>query len=340
MRKTILGKTGLEVSAVGFGGIPIMRVSERDAVKAIHRALDVGVTFIDTAACYGDSQTKIGAAIHDHRDGLVIATKSGAVSKDTILADIQQSRRQLQTDFIDLYQLHGVSQGAWETISGPDGALEGLLTAKQAGDIAHIGFTCHCVETAKKLARNDLFETVQFPYNLVAREPGDELIPIAREHNMGFIVMKPMCGGQFDDAELAFKFLNAFPDLVAIPGIERPEEIEQIAAIVESGNTLTGEEAARADEIVKRLGKRFCRRCGYCQPCPQEIPITSALIFESFVKRMPPENVIGMAQNLIEKIPQCLECGKCVEKCPYDLPIPELLKEQIEVVRQFLAEST
>ncbi|MHC4561590.1 MAG: aldo/keto reductase [Planctomycetota bacterium] len=339
MRRTILGKSGLEVSAVGFGGIPIMRVSEAEAVKVIQRALDLGISFIDTAAGYGDSQAKIGAAIAGRRDGLVLASKSGATTKDAILADVEESRRALRTDVIDIYQLHGVGEGAWETISGPDGALEGLIAAKEAGHVGHIGFTSHNLDISLKLASHEAFETVQFPYNLVAREPGDQLLPASRENNLGFIVMKPMCGGQFDDAGLAFKFLNAFPDLVAIPGVETCEEIEQIAAVVESGETLTGEEADRADKIVQRLGKVFCRRCGYCQPCPEEVNITSALIFESLAKRMPPNVAVSCAKGTVESIAKCTECGECVDKCPYDLPIPDLLKEVAPVAERFLAEN-
>ena len=213
-----------------------------------------------------------------------------------------------------------------------------MLAAKEAGHIRHIGFTSHGLAIALKLVAHEAFETVQFPYNLVAREPGDELIPAARANKLGFIVMKPMCGGQFDDAELAFKFLNSLPDLVAIPGIQTPQEIEQIAAIVESGDTLTGDDQTRADEIVERLGKVFCRRCGYCQPCPEDIGITSALIFEGMTKRMPPEMFVGSAKTMLEKLPTCTECGDCIEKCPYDLPIPDLLKDATAFAKKFLAE--
>ncbi|KKN92868.1 hypothetical protein LCGC14_0203960 [marine sediment metagenome] len=339
MQTRILGKSGLAVSAVGVGGIPIMRISQAEAVDVIHRALDLGVTFIDTAAGYGDSQQKIGAAIHDRRDGLVIATKSGATTKEAMLKDVERSRQELRTDVIDLYQFHGVgSDEQWQTLAGPDGALEGLLEAKEKGHIRHIGFTSHGVDISLQLVEHEAMETVQFPFNLVACEPGERLIPAAAENGLGFIVMKPMCGGQFDDAELAFKFLNSYPDLVAIPGIQTSQEIEQIAAVVESGATLTGDDKTRADEIVQRLGKVFCRRCGYCQPCPEGIPITSALIFEGFTNRMPPENVVGMAKGLIEKIPDCTDCGDCIEKCPYDLPIPDLLKDILPAAERFLAE--
>jgi hypothetical protein len=338
MRKVILGRSGLEVSAVGFGGIPIQRLSTEAAVATIRTALDLGLTFLDTAAGYSDSQKKIGEAIRGRRDGLVLASKSGDRTRDGIRRDIERACRELGTDRIDLYQLHGVSsRDAWNQVKAPQGALAGLREAREDGLIGHLGVTSHNLDLAMELAEEPAFETIQFPFNLVTAEPADSLIPKARRLGLGFIVMKPMCGGQFDDAALAFKFLNAFPDLVPIPGIERPEEIRQIVGIVESGETLAGEERTRADRIVTQLGKRFCRRCGYCEPCPNGVPIQQAMIFESLVKRFEPGKLkAGPAQHLAEEAPQCTECGECEPKCPYSLPIIETIKESLASARRIV----
>lgn len=340
MRQVMLGKSGLKVSAVGFGGIPIQRVSLDQAVRTLRVALDAGITFIDTAAGYTDSQVKIGAAIKGRRDGLVIASKSGQKTRDGILADVDRARRELGVATIDLYQLHGVSSPqTWEAVSGPDGALEGLLAARDKGLIAHIGFTSHNLKVALKLVNEEVFETIQFPFNLVTAEPAKKLIPLARRRHLGFIVMKPLCGGQYDNAEFAFKFLNGFPDLVPIPGMEAPEQVLQIVEIVNSGATLQGAQKAQAKQIAASLGKLFCRRCGYCQPCPQGVPITNAMVFEGFLRRFPLAKILdGPGKGVIEKAGLCNECGQCEEKCPYNLPIRQTVKRAGELARKFAAE--
>lgn len=337
MRKVVLGKTGLQVSRLGFGGIPIQRVSEADAVKAIHAAFDAGVNFIDTAAAYGDSQAKIGAAIAGRdRSSLVIASKSGSNTRDGILNDIQRGLDALGSEYIDLYQLHGIShEKRWEQVRSEGGALQGLFEARERGLIRHIGFSSHSLDFALKLVEEDVFETVQFPFNLVTREPADSLIPRCRERGLGFIVMKPLCGGQYTNARLAFKFLNAWPDLVPIPGIERPEEVIEAAALTSEGEVLKGAEQAEAEAIAAKLGKRFCRRCGYCEPCPQGVPIQQCMVFDSFVARFTRERLAGgPARSVADKAPACIECGECETKCPYELPIMDTVKQALAKARK------
>ena len=337
MRQIVLGKSGLVVSAVGFGGIPIMRVSEAQAERAIHAALDLGVNFIDTAAGYGDSQKKIGLAIRGRRDGLVLATKSGEKTKDAVAADIERSRREMGVDVVDLFQFHGISgRAAWTEMSAPGGGLEAVLEARDKGHVAHIGFSSHSLDGAMDLLDDSVFETIQFPFNLVTREPDEALIPKARRNRLGFIVMKPLCGGMYDDAELAFGFLNHYPDLVPIPGIERPEEIEQIVPLVNSRKLLSGDDKDRAEQIAADLGKVFCRRCGYCLPCPNDIPVPMAMNFEGFLKRFPPENVSGLARQIVDTVDNCDQCRQCEDQCPYDLPIVETLQRVQAAATEFL----
>ena len=339
MRKVTLGKSGLKVSAVGFGGIPIQRLSDNGAVEVLHRAFELGVNFIDTAASYADSEQKIGLAIQGRRDELVLASKSNKTGRDEFMRELDSSLEKLGVDSIDLYQLHAVSkQQRWDSMRASDGALQALLEAHEDGRVKHVGVTSHGLEMALKLLDEPVFETLQFPFNLVTSEPVKDLIPKAREKDVGFIVMKPLCGGRYDNANLAFKYLNAYPDLVPIPGIETAEEIEEIVNIVDSRAVLEGEEQEEADRIVEKLGKRFCRRCSYCEPCPKGVPVQMCMIFDSMVARMSREKVAAdIAPRVARGAAKCVECGECEEKCPYDLPIMQQIEHSREEARDLVS---
>ena len=330
MDQVRLGKTGLWVSRVGFGGIPIQRLSEEDAVSVVQGCLDLGVTFIDTAHGYTTSEERIGKAIAGRREGLVLATKTPARDVATAGEHVELSLNRLGVERIDLCQLHGVSSyDKMEAVLGPGGALEALQAARDRGQIGHIGFSSHSLEVAQEMIRTGLFETVQFPFNFIATEPAEELLPLVREADMGFIAMKPMGGGMLERADLAFKYLFQFPGVVPDPGIERVQEMEEIVGLTERA-VLTPADWAVIEALRQELGTRFCRRCNYCQPCPQGIPISGVLNYRSAWKRMPSESSLGEGwQQNMELADTCQECGECEERCPYQLPIRELLKESI-----------
>ncbi|MBN1811856.1 MAG: aldo/keto reductase, partial [Anaerolineae bacterium] len=207
MKTTRLGKTGLQVSRIGFGGIPIQRLTEDEAIRVASRCIDLGVTFLDTANAYTTSEGRIGKAIAGRREQLVIATKTGARDKQTALEHLENSLRCLQTETIDLWQFHNVSSvEAYEKILGPDGAMEAAQEALRAGKIQHIGVSCHSMDMALKMIPPGLFETIQFPFNFVTNEPADELLPLAEKHDIGFIAMKPFAGGMLANAKLALKY--------------------------------------------------------------------------------------------------------------------------------------
>jgi predicted aldo/keto reductase-like oxidoreductase len=327
MRTVRLGKTDLQVSRVGFGGIPIQRLSEEEAVRVVRRALDLGVTWIDTANGYTTSEERIGKAVAGRRNQVVIATKTGARDKAGAMAHLELSLKRLQTDYIDLWQFHGVSSPeAYETVLGPGGAMEAAQAALAAGKVRHIGITSHSMEIALRAVPSGHFETVQFPFNYVTSEPADELVPLARTHDVGFIAMKPFAGGQLDRADLSIKYLLQFEGVVPDPGIERVEEIEEIVSIVEGPWQMTAVEREALEAIRAEVGTRFCRRCQYCMPCPEGVQISTIMNVYSFYKRFPPERFAGMAATMATA-ENCVQCGECEEKCPYELPIIEMVAE-------------
>ncbi|MBQ8796995.1 MAG: aldo/keto reductase, partial [Oscillospiraceae bacterium] len=224
MEYRILGKTGLRISRIGFGGIPIQRIDAEGTKELIRYLHAAGVNYIDTARSYTVSEEYLGYALEGIRQDFVLATKSPALTKETMAKDIETSLKNLRTDYIDLYQIHNPSAEGLEKILAPGGALEALQEAKAAGKIGHIGITLHPVELFKQALDFEWAETIMFPYNLVETQ-AEDLIRVCTERNIGFIDMKPLAGGAIDDAALALRFVTANPDVtVVIPGMSTIEE--------------------------------------------------------------------------------------------------------------------
>jgi predicted aldo/keto reductase-like oxidoreductase len=316
---------------VGFGGIPIQRLSEADAVRVVRRCLDLGVTFIDTANGYTTSEERIGKAIAGRRDEVVIATKTGAWDRELAWEHLELSLQRLGTDYIDLWQFHGVSTfEKYEHILAPGGAMETAQEALAAGLVRHIGITSHSMDVALHAAPSGHFESMQFPFNYVTNEAADRLLPLCREHDLGFIAMKPFGGGLLNRATLSIKYLLQFEGVVPDPGIEKLSEIEEIAGIVEGDWAMSAEEQRDLEAIRAEVGTRFCRRCQYCLPCPQEIQIPTVLNIRSFYKRFPTVRVVGGGiARAVDGARGCVQCGECEERCPYKLPIIDMLAENV-----------
>ena len=327
MEYRILGKTGLKISRLGFGGIPIQRIDAQGTRDLMHRLAEAGVNFIDTARGYTVSEEYLGYALEGIRDKFVLATKSMATTKEAMAADIEKSLQNLRTDYIDLYQIHNPSAAAYETILAPGGALEALLEAKQAGKIGHIGLTTHSTELLEKAMEQPWVETLMFPYNIVEPQ-AQELIDRCAAKNIGFIDMKPLACGAIEDATLALRFIAANPNVsVIIPGMAQPEELAQNLAAVESATVLSEEEWNKIDAIRKSLGTQFCRRCNYCAPCSVGIPISAVFLMEGYHSRYGLEQwAAGRYDALAAHASDCIECGICETRCPYNLPIREMLK--------------
>ncbi len=336
MRYVMLGKTGIEVSEVGFGCIPIIRLSAADAVLVLRRAYEAGVTLFDTANAYLDSEEKLGLAFEGIRSRLVISTKTLKRDRPGAEADIDLSLQRLRTDYIDIFQIHQLSLEAdYQTAIGPDGVLEAAIRARQAGKIRHIGVTSHSIEMASMLVSTGRFSTVQFPFNFIESKPVENLHPVARREGMGILAMKPFGGGALDDAELCFKFLRQFPDVIPLPGFDAVEQVDQIAAIYEKENKVLPEDLAAMERFRNELGQRFCRRCEYCQPCEQGVMITPVMNYPIIARRMSNAKAAGFAAKAMESSRNCTECGECVKRCPYNLPIPEMLKEHLALYEPY-----
>ncbi len=333
MEKIRLGRTEMMVTGLGFGGIPIQRVSEEEAIAVVKKCLELGINFLDTANGYTTSEERIGKAIKGKREQIIIATKSAARTREDIEKHLKLSLERLGTDYIDLYQLHNISDDkALETVLDPNGPRGVIEDAKKAGVVKHIGITSHQVDIAKDIIKTDLFETIMFPFNFMVYEGNSELLTLARQHDVGFIAMKPLAGGMIANATIAIKYLLQFPYIVLIPGIERVPEIEEIARVFAGPKEMTAPEKQEMEHIKEELGTRFCRRCDYCQPCIAEIPISDIMSFPNLIKRLPPVRLYsGKFAESFEKALECTDCGECEERCPYNLPIRNMMKEHLKM---------
>ena len=331
MEKIRLGRTNMMVSRLGFGGIPIQRVSEDEAVTVVRRCLELGITFIDTANMYGTGEERIGKAISGRREGVILATKSMDRTGKGVENHLKLSLKRLGVEYIDLYQFHDVRDAdAFKRIMAPGGPMAVVEEARKAGLVKHIGATSHSMDMAKELVKADLFETIMFPFNFITCEAADELLPLVREHDMGFIAMKPLAGGTLENITIAFKYLFQFPDVIPIPGIGEVAEIEEIVQILEEAGPMTSAELKEMARLKQELGKSFCRRCEYCQPCPAEIPIPMVMDVYGFARKSPPEMLFsGHTAELMAKAAECTRCGDCEERCPYRLPIREMIEERV-----------
>ena len=327
MEYAMLGKTGLRISRMGFGGIPIQKTDAQVTRALMEELVAHGVNYIDTARGYTVSEAYLGEALCGLRDRFVLATKSMARTKEAMARDIETSLANLRTDHIDLYQVHNPSLKELEQVCAPGGALEALLEAKAAGRIGHIGVTAHMAAVFERALTLPWVETVMFPYNIVETQ-GEALRKRAHEQGVGFICMKPLAGGALEDAALAMRFIAQNPDVsVVIPGMCDVREVRQNIDAFENTAPLTQEELAQIETIRKELGTQFCRRCNYCQPCTAGISMSGIFVLEGYLNRYglgdwAKQRYAAMAK----KAGDCVGCGVCETRCPYQLPIREMLK--------------
>ena len=330
MQYVSLGSTGLQVSRLGFGGIPVQRIDQprtRQLLEAAHKA---GINYIDTARAYTVSEEWIGQALQQSglRDEFVIATKCRAITAEEMAEELNASLRSLRTDHIELYQFHNPSPEDFDRIIAPGGALEALKSAHAVGIVEHIGVTAHLAATFEKALACPDIETIMFPYNIVEQQ-GADLIARCKAAGKAFIAMKPLAGGAIESGRLAIRYTLANPGVtVVIPGMAELRELSQNVAAAEDASPLTEEELAACEEVRKSLGPQFCRRCNYCAPCTVGIQIPNCFLFQGYLNRYGLEGWAHERYNTLPvKAGACIECGACETRCPYQLPIRQMLKK-------------
>lgn len=334
MEYNTLGKTGLDVSRIGFGGIPIQHVDQEAVNSIIVKSIELGINFFDTARGYTISEELLGNALVGKRDNVYLATKTMVRDKDAMMFEVETSLKYLKTNYIDLYQFHNIGTiEEFEKTIGKGGALEALINLQSEGIIKNIGITSHKIPVIERALETDIFATIQFPFSVVERQ-GEELFIKAFEKNIGTIAMKPMAGGALRDGRKALKHILDSPYLnVAIPGMDCVEQVI-VNAEAADGIQLTGEEKQEIEKIAKELGNTFCRRCGYCMPCPAGINIPMMFLMEAYYTRYELKDWSVSRYNSFEiKADDCKKCGLCESRCPYELPIRDMLDNVTNVFK-------
>lgn len=334
MQTVRLGKTNLTVSKNGFGALPVQRVSMDEAVRLLRKAYDGGINYFDTARFYTDSEEKIGLALSDVRESIVISTKTMRTDVEGFWRELEESLSLLRTDYIDIYQFH--NPPFCPKPGDGTGLYEAMLEAKRLGKIRHIGITSHKLTIAEEAVRSGLYETLQFPFSYLASEKEEALVRLCEEMDVGFICMKALAGGLITRAEAAYAFLKDYP-VAPIWGIQRERELDEFLAYNENPPAMTDEIRAYIEKEREELKGDFCRGCGYCMPCPVGIQINNAARMSLMIRRAPVDAQLSEAsQAMMKKVEDCINCGKCKSMCPYGLDTPNLLKKNYEDYKTFL----
>ena len=330
MEKVRLGNTNLIVEKLGWGGIPIQRVGEREAVSVIQAVIEMGVNLLDTARAYTNSEHRIGLALQ-RTDRPVILSSKSPTKTAKIYNDVQESLKQMKVKKVNIYHLHNVSNFEdYERVLAPGGAYEGLKRARDDGLIEHIGLTSHSLDVLERAIVDGHFEIIMACYSFLEPEAAKKVFPLAKEKDVGVLAMKPYSGGVIEEAGPALRFSLSTPNIVPIPGSETLEKALENWKIFTEGYSLTEKDKERIEALKKEFDRQFCRRCDYCQPCTEKINIQFIVGLKSVIKRFGPHaQEIGWMKDLIEKARNCSECGECLPRCPYQLPIPGLIKENL-----------
>lgn len=334
MQTIRLGRTGLVVSKNGFGALPVQRVDMEQAAHLLRKAYENGINYFDTARSYTDSEAKIGYALADVREKIIISTKTPSTTVEGFWADLHTSLEKMKTDYIDIYQFH--NPAFCPKPGDGTGLYEAMLEAKAKGMIRFIGLTNHRLSVATEAVESGLYDTLQFPFSYLASEKEEALVRLCEERDVGFICMKALAGGLITRSEAAYAYLAQFP-VAPIWGIQRENELDEFLAYNDAPPTMNEELTAYIEKERTELVGEFCRGCGYCMPCPVGIEINNCARMSLLLRRSPAASHLSPeGQAKMKKIENCLHCNQCKSKCPYGLDTPALLERNYEDYKTFL----
>ena len=328
MIKTTLGRTQLKVTRTAFGVLPLQRTPMDEAVRILRRAYEAGINYYDTARGYTDSEEKLGNAFADIRSDIIIATKSSATTKSGLLSDLTASLKNLQTDYVDVLQLHNPTE--LPNPADSESSYAGLLEAQNKGLVRYIGISNHSLDRATAAVKSGLYDVLQYPMCHISSESDLAIIDLCLRHNVGLVAMKPLSGGLITNVRAAFAFFRQYHSVIPIWGMQRMEELEEFIALEANPPEINDETRGQIENDRRDLSESFCRACGYCLPCPAEINIPICARMGLLLRRMPYKQfVTDEWRQHMHRIDNCINCGHCRDHCPYGLDTPTLLKRML-----------
>jgi len=224
-----LGKSNLLVSATAFGAMSLDETEGEEATASLlKQAYEGGVNFFDTSRRSPESERRLGEAIKGNRKNVFLATKSAAKNADQLEFDLKASMEALMTDYIDLYQLEP-EVGYLPDLNTDDGLVRKLLELKKEGLIRHFGIATESFEIARSMLYSKVpWETVQYPFNMLCSSEVENLVADFHKADIGFIAMRPLCGGILTNIPLALGYFTQFDNVVPVWGVTNEEQMQQI----------------------------------------------------------------------------------------------------------------
>ena len=370
MKYSEYGKTGVELSQLGFGcmRLPLRngKVDRTETAKIFNMAIDMGINFFDSAYVYhsGESEEVMGEALHDRRNEIFISTKNHYKGNDPEKwrEHLDTSLKRLDIDCIDFYHIHDLRLSEYLDHLQPSGSMDEARRARDEGIIKHLCFSSHDdAQNICKLIDTGDFEGILVQYNLFDRH-NEEAITYAHERGLGVAIMGTIGGGQlipkgknvagkvkggYSVPELAIRFVLSNPGVtVALSGMNSVPMLEENAAAAEVDVALNPDEMeqiALIMEEVEELEGLYCTGCNYCMPCDSgvDIPANFAALnlcrtWGMDVMARVQYEALGTRESGGKSAPAwaraCTECGNCEGKCPQNIDIPSKLKEVDEAL--------
>jgi len=334
MKTVKMGRTPIEVSQLGFGGLPLKNMDVETGMRLIKKVLDCNINFFDTARSYGYSENIIGRGVSGYRKNVILCSKTKETKLRKLMDDFEESFSKLKTNLIDIYMLHDVRNlDSAQKREEVKIALEYLNFEKKGKLIRAVGVSLHRLEVLDTILSLGDIDVVMFPFNFIENEAlTTGFIKKCRKYGVGMVVMKPIGGGMIKYPEKSLQWIGrTLKDAVVIPGMTNKEEVEANSKLFEKSMKFPRNFPELWEE-KSRLDYKFCRRCEYCLPCPEGINPSIIIQWRELMNNRDGGYISNNKLTEIQRGLNCTQCGECESKCPYGLKLTELVPAETRLI--------